>query len=85
MCSSLVEPHKLPLRHEYDTKDQLTQEQTTRGPGITDAFGYDTAGNPTNFKGTTKTGAAHESPRPALTRLIGAPSSPATCLDVVGP
>lgn len=39
----------------YDAKDQMTQEQTTRGSGFTDTFGYDTAGNPTNFKGTTKT------------------------------
>jgi len=39
----------------YDTKDQLTQEQSTRGTGFTDTFVYDTAGNPTNFKGTTKT------------------------------
>lgn len=39
----------------YDTKNQLTQEQTTRNGGYTDTFGYDSAGNPTSFRGTTKT------------------------------
>lgn len=39
----------------YDTKNQLTQEQTTRNGGYTDVLGYDAAGNPTSFKGTTKT------------------------------
>jgi RHS repeat-associated protein len=38
----------------YDTKDQLTQESSTRNGGFTDNFGYDTAGNPTSFKGVTK-------------------------------
>jgi RHS repeat-associated protein len=38
----------------YDTKDQLTQESSTRNGGFTDNFGYDTAGNPTSFKGVSK-------------------------------
>jgi YD repeat-containing protein len=41
--------------YQYDTKDQIAQEHTTRGSGFTDTFGYDAAGNPTSFKGTTKT------------------------------
>lgn len=38
----------------YDAKDQLTQEQSAPAGGYTDDFGYDTAGNPTTFKGVTK-------------------------------
>jgi RHS repeat-associated protein len=41
--------------YTYDTKDQLTQETTTRNSGFTDNFAYDSAGNPTTFKGVTKT------------------------------
>ena len=41
--------------YQYDTKDQLTQEQSTRNGGFTDSFGFDAAGNPTTFKGATKT------------------------------
>jgi RHS repeat-associated protein len=41
--------------YTYDTKDQVTQETSTRNAGFTDIFGYDSAGNPTNFKGTIKT------------------------------
>lgn len=41
--------------YQYDSRDQLTQEQTTRGGGFTHAFGYDGAGNPTNFRGAAKT------------------------------
>lgn len=40
--------------YTYDTKDQITQESSTRNGGFTDGFGYDSAGNPTNFKGVTK-------------------------------
>jgi RHS repeat-associated protein len=35
-------------------KNQLTQEQTARGGGFTASFGNDAAGDPTNFRGTTK-------------------------------
>ena len=41
--------------YTYDTKDQLTQETSTRNGGFTDNFGYDSAGNPTSFKGVSKT------------------------------
>jgi RHS repeat-associated protein len=41
--------------YQYDAKDQLTQEQTTRGGAFTDGFGYDPAGNPTAFKGAART------------------------------
>ncbi|MEK6280582.1 MAG: RHS repeat-associated core domain-containing protein [Acidobacteriota bacterium] len=40
--------------YSYDSKDQLTQETSTRNGGFTDNFGYDSAGNPTSFKGVTK-------------------------------
>jgi RHS repeat-associated protein len=38
----------------YDSKNQLTQETSTRNGGFTDNFTYDSAGNPTSFKGVTK-------------------------------
>jgi YD repeat-containing protein len=41
--------------YQYDSKDQLTNEQTTRFTAYNDAFAYDNAGNPTTFKGTTQT------------------------------
>jgi RHS repeat-associated protein len=41
--------------YSYDSKNQLTQEQTTRNGSYTYPFVYDAAGNPTGFKGTTKT------------------------------
>lgn len=40
--------------YQYDGKDQLTQEQTTRGGSLADTFGYDAAGNPTSFRGQAK-------------------------------
>ena len=40
--------------YSYDSKDQITQETSTRNGGFTDNFGYDSAGNPTSFKGVTK-------------------------------
>jgi len=40
--------------YEYAEKDQLTQESSTRNGGFTDNFGYDSAGNPTSFKGLAK-------------------------------
>lgn len=40
--------------YQYDGKDQLTQEQTTRGGGLADTFGYDAAGNPTSFRSQAK-------------------------------
>jgi RHS repeat-associated protein len=39
----------------YSTRDEVLQEQTTRVGGYTSGFGYDDAGNPTNFKGTSRT------------------------------
>jgi RHS repeat-associated protein len=39
----------------YDTKDRLTQEASARNGGYTGNFGYDTAGNPTTFKGASQT------------------------------
>jgi RHS repeat-associated protein len=41
--------------YSYDSKDQITQESSTRSGGFTDNFGYDSAGNPTTFRGVTKT------------------------------
>ena len=41
--------------YTYDSKDQITQETSTRNGGFTDNFGYDSSGNPTSFKGITKT------------------------------
>ncbi len=40
--------------YTYDVKNQLTQEASTRSGGFTDNFGYDSAGNPTSFKGVSK-------------------------------
>ncbi len=41
--------------YNYDVKDQLTQESSTRIGGYTNNFGFDSAGNATNFKGATQT------------------------------
>jgi RHS repeat-associated protein len=41
--------------YQYDAKDQLVQEQTTRNGSSTNSFGYDSAGGPTSFRGTSKT------------------------------
>jgi hypothetical protein len=41
--------------YQYDSKNQLTQESSTRNGGFTDSFGYDSSGNPTSFKGVIKT------------------------------
>ena len=40
--------------YTYDTKDQLTRETSTRNGGFTDNYTYDSAGNPTSFKGLAK-------------------------------
>ncbi len=40
--------------YSYDSKDQITQETSTRNGGFTDNFVYDSAGSPTTFKGVTK-------------------------------
>lgn len=39
----------------YNTKNELLEELSTRYGSFTDNFGYDSAGNPTTFKVTTKT------------------------------
>ena len=39
----------------YDTKDQLLSEQSTRGGGYSFTNVYDSAGNPTTFRGQTRT------------------------------
>jgi RHS repeat-associated protein len=41
--------------YTYDSRDQITQETSTRNGGFTDNFVYDSAGNATTFKGVTKT------------------------------
>jgi len=41
--------------YQYDSRNQITQEASTRNGGFSDSFGYDSAGNPTTFKGITKT------------------------------
>jgi len=38
----------------YDSKNQLTQETSTRNGGFTNNFTYDSAGNATSFKGVSK-------------------------------
>ena len=38
----------------YDTKNQLLEELSNRYGSFTDDFGFDSSGNPTSFKGTTK-------------------------------
>ena len=40
-------------RYGYDYKDQLVQEQSTRGGSYNNAFAYDPAGNPTTFRGVS--------------------------------
>jgi RHS repeat-associated protein len=40
--------------YTYDSKDQLTQETSTRNGGFTDNFSYDSGANPTSFKGVSK-------------------------------
>jgi RHS repeat-associated protein len=43
--------------YTYDSnpaKNQLTQEQSTRNGGYTNGFGYDSAGNPTNYLGVVQ-------------------------------
>jgi RHS repeat-associated protein len=40
--------------YTYDNKNQVIQESSTRIGGFTDDFGYDSAGNPTSFKGVSK-------------------------------
>jgi RHS repeat-associated protein len=39
--------------YAYDSKNQLTQEASTRNGGFTDNFAYDSAGNPVTFKGVS--------------------------------
>ena len=43
------------VNYEYDAKDQLKREQSTRGAGFTRLYEYDPAGNPTQFAGASKT------------------------------
>jgi len=38
--------------YKYDSKNQLTQEQSTQNGGYTNAFAYDQAENPTTLRGT---------------------------------
>jgi RHS repeat-associated protein len=40
--------------YQYNTKDELTQEQSARGGGYLSTFGYDGAGNSTTWKGAAK-------------------------------
>lgn len=40
--------------YTYDSKDQLDQETSTRNGGLNDGFSYDSSGNPSSFKGATK-------------------------------
>ena len=41
--------------YAYDGKNQLTQETSARAGGYTNTYAYDGAGNPTTFKGQTRT------------------------------
>jgi RHS repeat-associated protein len=40
--------------YQYDSKDQLTQEQSARNSGYTNGFGFDAAGNPTSYLGVVQ-------------------------------
>jgi YD repeat-containing protein len=40
--------------YTYDSKDQLTQETSTRNSNYTHNFAFDSAGNPTTFKGSSQ-------------------------------
>ncbi len=55
--------------YSYDSKDQITQETSTRNGGFTDNFAYDLAGNATTFKGVTKTYNSNNQQRPNLLPL----------------
>jgi hypothetical protein len=39
----------------YDNKSQLLNESSTRNTGLNNVFGYDAMGNPTSWKGSTRT------------------------------
>ncbi len=39
----------------YDNKSQLLNESSTRNSGLNNVFGYDAMGNPTSWKGYTRT------------------------------
>jgi YD repeat-containing protein len=41
--------------YTYDSKNQLTQESSTRNGSFTDNFGYDSAGNASSFRGVSRT------------------------------
>jgi RHS repeat-associated protein len=41
--------------YTYDSKNQLTLEQSTRNGGYTNSFAYDLAGNATQFRGNART------------------------------
>ena len=41
--------------YNYDNKSQLLSESSTRIAGFNNGFGYDAAGNPTSWKGQTRT------------------------------
>ena len=41
--------------YSYDNKSQLTVESSTRNSGANHSFGYDAMGNPTTWKGQTRT------------------------------
>jgi YD repeat-containing protein len=43
------------ISYSYDTKDRLTGETSALNGGFVSSFGYDDAGNPTTFKGNTRT------------------------------
>jgi RHS repeat-associated protein len=43
------------VSYGYDTKDQVTSEARSGGSAFSTTFGYDGAGNPTTFKGFTRT------------------------------
>ena len=73
----------------YESRDQLTQEQSTRAGGYNNAFNYDGAGNPTTFRSADPTTGARATTlrtrtRPtcttptAIRRHTKAPRSPST-------
>ncbi len=41
-------------QYQYNTKDELTQENSARSGSYVNSFSYDAAGNPTSFKGASR-------------------------------
>ena len=63
----------------YDSRDQLTQEQSTRAGGYNNLFNYDGAGNPTTFRSADPTaGAGYNSANQNKANLYDGNGNPTT-------